>query len=122
MSALRDEQIAAMAKAMQESAVWPVVFKADAARLLAEAAFDAAGTVYVTRDYLGCIYLSRDEAGTADIQKASLASYRCVVLEAAAKAYEAHDTTDRDWVNGSLWDTLNREGTERVRKLVEAGQ
>lgn len=36
-------------------------------------------------------------------------------LEIARHAYEAHDRAGRDWVGGSLYDTLNREGAERVQ-------
>ena len=40
-----EAEIRAAARAMQESAAWPVVFKAGAARLLAEVALQAAERV-----------------------------------------------------------------------------
>lgn len=40
-------------------------------------------------------------------------------LEKAREAYEAHDKAGRDWVLGSMWDKLNREGAARVAALVK---
>ena len=39
------------------------------------------------------------------------------VLEAAAQAVEQHDKEGREWIPGSLWDALSREGAERIRSL-----
>ncbi|WP_186058674.1 hypothetical protein [Burkholderia gladioli] len=41
-------------------------------------------------------------------------------LEAAATAVEAHDRDGREWINGSLWDTLTREACARIRTLKAA--
>ncbi|MDN7495039.1 Lar family restriction alleviation protein [Burkholderia gladioli] len=41
-------------------------------------------------------------------------------LEAAATAVEAHDRDGREWINGSLWDTLTREACARIRALKAA--
>lgn len=40
-------------------------------------------------------------------------------LAEAAAALEAHDRKGREWVPGSLWDTLSREGAARIRALEE---
>lgn len=40
-------------------------------------------------------------------------------LERAAKAVEDHDRSGREWVRGSLWDTLSREAAGRIRALME---
>ncbi|QPC87114.1 hypothetical protein GA830_10445 [Mesorhizobium sp. NBSH29] len=42
-------------------------------------------------------------------------------LNLAKKAYEAHDRAGWAWVNGSLWDNLNREAAARVAKLATNG-
>lgn len=42
-----------------------------------------------------------------------------LVLEEAAKALSDHDKTGREWVRGSLWDTLTNEGCARIRALAE---
>jgi hypothetical protein len=43
-------------------------------------------------------------------------------VERAAAAYEAHDKNGRDWIPGSLWDTLVREGTSRIRAMTTGGR
>ena len=43
---------------------------------------------------------------------------RARVIEEAAIALEQHDRMGREWVRGSLWDTLTREGAARIRALA----
>lgn len=42
-----------------------------------------------------------------------------IVLEEAAKAFSDHDKAGREWVRGSLWDTLTNEGVARIRALAK---
>jgi hypothetical protein len=37
--------------------------------------------------------------------------------EGAAKAVTGHDRTGRDWVPGSLWDSLTRQCADRIRAM-----
>ena len=37
--------------------------------------------------------------------------------EACAAAVERHDMAGREWVPGSLWDTLSREAAARIRAV-----
>jgi hypothetical protein len=52
----------------------------------------------------------------ASLEKA-LAEAREATIAECAKAYEAHDRVGREWIAGSLWDSLNREGAARVARL-----
>lgn len=41
-----------------------------------------------------------------------------IVVEACANVAEgAHDRSGRQWVSGSLWDTLSRETAARIRSI-----
>ena len=68
---------------------------------------DGAGIVLDAADALAHLRAERDE-----LRKAT--------IEECARAYEAHDKTNRDWMPGSLWDSLNREAANRVRTLLRA--
>ncbi len=48
-----------------------------------------------------------------------LRQYTKLVLEEAAKAFSDHSKEGREWVRGSLWDTLTNEGCARIRALAE---
>ena len=39
-------------------------------------------------------------------------------LEQAAVAVEQHDKEGREWIMGSLLDTITREATARIRSLI----
>ena len=47
-----------------------------------------------------------------------LAVFQGLVLEEAAKAFSDHSKEGREWVRGSLWDTLTKEGCARIRALA----
>ena len=38
-------------------------------------------------------------------------------LDAASEVVGRHDMTGREWVKGSMWDTLASEGAGRIRML-----
>lgn len=40
--------------------------------------------------------------------------------EAAAKVVEQHDVSGREWLPGTLWDTLSKEAGARIRRLIAA--
>lgn len=48
---------------------------------------------------------------------ARIETARAAALNEAAAAVEQHDKTGREWVPGSLWDTISREGAARIRAL-----
>jgi hypothetical protein len=50
-------------------------------------------------------------------EEAERAFHRNAALDEAANAVEQHDRTGREWVLGSLWDTLSREASARIRAL-----
>jgi hypothetical protein len=52
----------------------------------------------------------------ATLEKA-LAEEREATIAECAKAYAAHDRVGREWIAGSLWDSLNHEGAARVARL-----
>lgn len=43
---------------------------------------------------------------------------RVKALEEAAAAIEQHDRAGRDWIPGSLWDSITREASGRIRALA----
>ena len=44
---------------------------------------------------------------------------RAQALEDAAAAITQHDRKGREWIPGSLWDTLSNEAAARIRALME---
>lgn len=51
--------------------------------------------------------------------QASAEDVHNAALEQAAAALEDHRKTGREWVPGSLWDTLSREAAARIRALKQ---
>ena len=51
--------------------------------------------------------------------RASAEDVRNAALEEAAAALEDHRRAGREWVPGSLWDTLSREAAARIRALKQ---
>ena len=51
--------------------------------------------------------------------QASAENVRNAALEEAAAALEDHRKAGREWVPGSLWDTLSREAAARIRALKQ---
>lgn len=45
--------------------------------------------------------------------------YDTATIEAAAKTVADHSKTGREWIPGSLWDTLANEAAGRIRALQE---
>ncbi|MGB6054633.1 MAG: hypothetical protein WBG17_05275 [Burkholderiaceae bacterium] len=73
---------------------------------------------------LNCLPSSFPDANDHVLRKArtltaQVASARNDALEEAAQAAERHDMAGREWIPGSLWDTLSREASARIRALQD---
>lgn len=59
-----------------------------------------------------------DARRIVDLVATERASARALALEEAATAIAQHDRKGREWIPGSLWDTLSNEAAARVRALA----
>jgi hypothetical protein len=59
---------------------------------------------------------------TADQMRAYGKACANAALDAATQAVAQHNKTGRQWINGSLWDGLTREASERIRALKGSAQ
>lgn len=94
-----------------------------------KAGYDSSGAVYLTGAWKGdTAYHGPELDIPADLAREEPPpNFRLLgpgeldpyTLERAREAYEAHDKVGREWVKGSLFDTLNREAAARVAALAE---
>lgn len=91
-----------------------IALKAPMIAALSDAADDIERSENHRNDLMDKIVEQRTEIAAL---KRQIATLRDEVIEECRAAYEAHDKTGREWVAGSLWDKLNREGAARVAAL-----
>jgi hypothetical protein len=62
--------------------------------------------------------LPNDARRIVDLVAAERTSARNQALEEAAVAITQHNRRGREWIPGSLWDTLSSEAAARIRALA----